>query len=134
MRRLGGRWPDRQLAVTMNRMRCRGERGGPWTTVRVRELRERLGFAAFAPDTSRPPTISADEAAHRLSICISSLHHLIRAGVLPAVQVMPSAPWEIPAEALETEAVRIGVRAIVARRPHNFRELQDTKTLRLPSL
>ncbi len=134
LRRLGGRWPDRQLAVTMNRMRCRGERVGPWTTVRVRELRERLGIAASTPDVSRSPTISADEAAQRLSICISSVHRLIRTGVLSAVQAMPSAPWEIPAEALESAPVRIGVRAIIARRPRNFTQLQDTKTLRLPNL
>ena len=61
-------------------------------------------------------------------------HRLIRVGALPAVQVMPSAPWEIPLDALETEAVRIGVQRIVARRPRNFRQLQDIKTLRLPSL
>jgi DNA invertase Pin-like site-specific DNA recombinase len=134
MRRLGGRWPDRELAVTMNRMRCRGERGAPWTTVRVRDLRDRLGIAAFTPDGSRPTTISAADAAHRLSICVGSVHRLIRAGALPAVQAMPSAPWEIPVEGLDTEAVRIGVRGIVARRPRNFPQLQDNKTLRLPGL
>jgi hypothetical protein len=57
-----------------------------------------------------------------------------RTGTLPAVQVMPSAPWEIPLDALNTEAVRIGVRAVVARRPRNFGHLQDKKTLRLPGL
>ena len=54
MRKLGGRWPDRELAVTMNRMRCRSDDGGTWTTVRVRELRERLGIAAFDPATAGP--------------------------------------------------------------------------------
>jgi hypothetical protein len=29
MRKLGGKWPDRQLAVTMNRMRCKFVNGGP---------------------------------------------------------------------------------------------------------
>jgi DNA invertase Pin-like site-specific DNA recombinase len=134
LRRLGGRWPDRELAVTLNRMRCRGERGVPWTTVRVRDLRERLGIPAFTPDGSRPPMVSAAAAAEHLSICVASVHRLIRAGTLAAVQVMPSAPWEIPLDALNTEAVRIGVRAIVARRPRNFGHLQDNKTLRFPDL
>lgn len=134
LRRLGGRWPDRELAVTLNRMRCRGEHDTPWTTVRVRELRERLGVPAFTPDSTRPATISASGAAERLAICVASVHRLIRASVLPAVQVMPSAPWEIPLDALDTEAVRIGVRAIVARRPRNFGQLQDSKTLRLPGI
>ena len=37
--------------------------------------------------------------------------------VLPATQVMPYAPWQIPVTALETEGVRIGVRDVVDRRP-----------------
>jgi hypothetical protein len=45
MRKLGGQWPDRELAVTMNRMRCKTPDGATWTTVRVRDLRERLGIA-----------------------------------------------------------------------------------------
>jgi hypothetical protein len=134
MRKLGGRWPDRELAVTMNRMRCRAQDGGTWTTVRVRELRERLGIAEYDPAAPREATISLDQAAHRLGICVGSVYRLIREGVLPASQIMPSAPWEIPAAALVSEEVRIGVQAIVDRRPRNFPELQDTKTLRLPGI
>ena len=134
MRKLGGRFPDRDLAVTMNRMRCRTEDGGTWTMVRVREFRERLGITAFDPATSGPETISAQETAHRLGLCITSVHQLIREGTLPARQLMPSAPWQIPVEALESEAVRIGVREIIARRPGNIKQLQDLNTPRLPGI
>ena len=134
MRKLGGHFPDRDLAVTMNRMRCRTEDRGTWTMVRVRELRERLGIAAFDPATSGPETISAQETAHRLGIYITSVHQLIREGTLPARQLMPSAPWQIPVEALESEAVRTGVREIIARRPGNFKQLQDLNTPRLPGI
>ncbi len=134
MRKLGGQWPDRELAVTMNRMRCRSEDGRTWTTVRVRELRERLGIAAFDPATAGPEAISADKAAHRLGISIESVHRLIREEKLPATQLMPSAPWKIPVEGLESEAVRIGVREIIARRPGNTRQTQDVSTLRLPGI
>jgi hypothetical protein len=134
MRKLGGRWPDRQLAVTMNRMRCRSTDGKSWTTVRVRELRERLGIAEFDPALASRETISVDETARRLNICVVSVHRLIREGILPAEQAMYSAPWEVPVAALSTEAVRIGVRNIVARRPANFDVLQDVKTLRLPGI
>ena len=128
MRKLGGRFPDRELAVTMNRMRCRSEDGGTWTMVRARELRERLGIAAFDPDTSGPETLSAQQTAHRLGIFITSVHQLIREGTLPARQLMPSAPWQIPTEAPESEAVRIGARDIIARRPGNIKQLQDVST------
>ena len=132
MRKLGGQWPDRELAVTMNRMRCKSADGETWTTVRVRELRERLGIAAFNPDESTRKTISVDETARRLKICVSSVHRLIRSGALPATQMMPSAPWQVPVEALDSEAVLIGVRDIIERRPRNIVDFPDEMTLSLP--
>lgn len=62
IKKLGGQWPDRELAVTMNRMRCKSADGKSWTTVRVRELRERLDIAPFDPDEVREETISLDIA------------------------------------------------------------------------
>jgi DNA invertase Pin-like site-specific DNA recombinase len=134
MRKMGGKWSDLDLAVTMNRMRCKGVDGTTWTTVRVKELRERLGIAAYDPNAERIQTVSVDEAARRLEICVGSVHRLIRERILPATQIMPSAPWQIPVAALDSEAVRIGVRGVVERRPSNFAILQDTKTLRLPGM
>jgi hypothetical protein len=104
----------------MNRMRCKTQDGATWTMVRVRELRERLGIAPYDPATQAIKTISVDETAQRLKICVGSVHLLIRQGVLPATQLMPSAPWKVPVAALDTEAVKTGVRAIVARRPKNY--------------
>jgi hypothetical protein len=132
IRKLGGHWPDRELAVTMNRMRCKGSGGNTWTVLRVRELRERLGIAEFDPDGVTAELITVDETARRLSICIGSVKRLIRDGVLPATQLMPSAPWQIPAAAIETEEVKIGVRSVIDRRPRNFKVLQDLKSLKLP--
>jgi DNA invertase Pin-like site-specific DNA recombinase len=132
MRKLGGQWPDRELAVTMNRMRTQTLDGKSWTVLAVRELRERLGIAAFDSSAVRVETITIDETSKRLKISIGSVKRLIRDGVLPATQLMPSAPWQIPAAALETEAVSIGVRAVIERRPSNFGVLQDLKNLKLP--
>jgi hypothetical protein len=132
IRRVGGQWPDREVAVTMNRMRCKPPDGQAWTTVRVREIRERLGIAPFDPSSPRVETISADRAAARLGICIGSVHKLIRHGILPATQLMPSAPWQIPVAALDSEPVRIGVRQIVELRPKFYKRFQEDKTLKLP--
>lgn len=134
IRQLGGQWPDRELAVTMNRMRCKSSDGRSWTTVGVRELRERLGIDPFDPDAPREETITVDETALRLGICVGSVHRLIRDGILAASQLMPSAPWQVPVAALDSEVVQAGARAIKQRRPSNFTSLQDVKTLRLPGL
>jgi hypothetical protein len=131
VRVLGGKWSDREVAVTMNRMRCSRSDGNTWTTFRVRELRERLGVAPH--DATAPRThVSVDDAAKRLGICVGSVHRLIREGTLPATQLMPSAPWQIPLAALDSDAVRIGVQSVVDRRPRNYAILQDEKVLRLP--
>jgi hypothetical protein len=134
IRKLGGHWPDRELAVTMNRMRCKSSDGQSWTIVRVRELRERLGIVAFDPAAVHVETITVDETARRLQICVGSVLRLIREGILPATQLMPSAPWQVPVAALETEAVKIGVRGVVERRPRNVAAYQEEKTLKLPGL
>jgi hypothetical protein len=81
-----------------------------------------------------PRRSSADAAATRLGICVGSLHKLIREGVLPATQLMQSAPWQIPVAALETEAVKTGAREIAGRRPKFYKRFQEDKTLWLPSL
>jgi len=134
IRMLGKHWPDRQLAVTMNRMRCKSSDGQSWTVARVRELRKRLGVSEFDPTMEREETISVDETAQRLGICVGSVHRLIRTGALPAKQLMHAAPWQVPVASLDTEAVRIGVREIINRRPRNFAVLRDEKSLKLPGI
>jgi hypothetical protein len=132
IRTLGPHWPDRQLAVTMNRMRCKRNDGESWTTLRVRALRERLGVPAFDPDTAGPATISVDETARRLKICVGSVIRMIRAGILPAEQLMPCAPWKVPLDALDSEQVKIGVQDVIARRPLKVLQYHQNKTLKLP--
>jgi DNA invertase Pin-like site-specific DNA recombinase len=132
IRTLGGHWPDRQLAVTMNRMRCKRTDGESWTTLRVRTLRERLGVPAFDPTAAGPETISVDETARRLQVCVGSVIRLIKAGILPAQQLMPCAPWKVPVEALESKQVLIGVQDVIARRPLKVLQYHQNKTLKLP--
>jgi hypothetical protein len=57
----------------MNRMRSKSSDGKSWTTVRVRELRERLGIAPFDPTSPQEAIISVDKAADRLKLCIGSV-------------------------------------------------------------
>lgn len=132
MRKLGGKWPDRELATTMNRMRCKHPDGGAWTTLRVQRLRERLKIAPFDPNACREETINVDQAARRLGICVASVYRLIREGALPAVQLMHSAPWQIPLAALDSPAVKTGLQSIAARRPRKITDYQAERMLKLP--
>ena len=51
---------------------------------------------------------------------------------LPATQIMYSAPWKIPVDALETEAVQIGLQEIFARRPQQALDKVTDKSMTLP--
>jgi hypothetical protein len=115
LRKLAGHWPDRELAVSLNRMRCKTSNGETWTTVRVREMRERLGIAEYDP-------AKADGQMIMLK------------GILPAKQIMPGSPWMVPVEALTTPAVRIRVQSVIDRRPSFYEQYQYDRFIRLPGI
>jgi len=134
IRKLATCWPDRELAVSLNRMRCKTSNGETWTTVRVRQMRERLGIADYNPAKIDGQMISLMKAAERLGICVGSAKNLALKGILPATQIMPGAPWLVPVEALTSEAVRIGVQRVIDRRPQFYEQYQYDKAIRLPGI
>src|SRR6202043_2620252 len=77
LRKLAGRWPDRELAVSLNRMRCKTSNGETWTMVRVREMRERLGIPEYDAAKADGQMISLMKAAERLGICMGSAKSLV---------------------------------------------------------
>ena len=134
LRKLAGHWPDRELAVSLNRMRCKTGDGETWTTVRVKEMRERLGLTDYDPHRQDGATISLMKAAERLGICVGSTMSLVRRGILPATQIVSGSPWLVPVEALASEPVRLGVQRVIARRPKIYDNYQYDKVVRLPGL
>ncbi|TAT71075.1 recombinase family protein [Rhizobium ruizarguesonis] len=134
LRKLGGHWPDRDLAVSLNRMHCKTGDGESWTTVRVRDMRERLGIPEYDATKMDVPMISLMKAAEKLGICVGSAKSLAQKGILPATQILPGSPWMVPVEALSSEAVRIGVQGVVDRRPKFYEDYQYDKVVRLSGL
>ncbi len=134
IRKLAGHWPDRDIAVSLNRMRCKTNDGETWTTVRVREMRGRLGISEYDPTKANPQMISLMKAAERLGICVGSAKSLVLKGILPATQIMPGSPWLVPIEALTSDAVRIGVQRVIDRRPQFYEQYQYDKLIRLPGI
>ncbi|MGK9285658.1 recombinase family protein [Sinorhizobium meliloti] len=134
LRKLGGHWPDRELAVSLNRMLCKTGDGESWTTVRVRDMRQRLGIPEYDATKVDVPMISLMKAAEKLGICVGSAKSLVQRGILPATQILPGSPWMVPVEALSSEAVRIGVQGVVDRRPKFYEDYQYDKVVRLPGI
>ena len=97
-------------------------------------MRERLSLPAYDPVQAGGKTISLAKAAERLGISITSARSLASSGILPASQLMPGAQWLVRADALTSEAVRIGVQRVINRRPKNYEENQENRTIRLPGL
>ncbi len=134
LRKLGGHWPDRELAVSLNRMLCKTGDGESWTTVRVRDMRERLGIPEYDATKVDIPMISLMKAAEKLGICVGSAKSLVQRGILPATQILPGSPWMVPVEALSSEAVRTGVQGVIDRRPKFYEDYQYDKIVRLPGI
>ena len=68
------------------------------------------------------------------SHAIANARSLVLRGILPATQIMPGSPYLVPVAALTSEAVRIGVQQVVARRPKIYEDYQYDKVVRLPGL
>ena len=120
--------------MSLNRMRCKASDGESWTTVRVREMRDRLGIAEYDPSKTADTMISLMKAAEQLGICAGSAKSLVLRGILPATQILPGSPWLVPVEALTSEPVRIGVQRVIDRRPKIYDNYQYDKAIRLPGL
>jgi hypothetical protein len=134
LRRLADHLPDKDIAISLNGMRCKTSDGGTWTTVRVREMRERLGIPEHDRCRDNGQVISLMKAAEQLGICAGSAKSLVLRGVLPATQIMPGSPWLVPVAALTSESVKRGVQRVIDRRPRFYEDYQYDNVVRLPGL
>jgi len=115
VRQMAGQFPDEQIAATLNRLGLQTGTGNSWTEVRVRSARHYHALPAFDPNRARDGRLTLQDAAARLGVSATSVRRLITTQKLPARQVVPCAPWEISADALESDAVRHAVSEIKLR-------------------
>lgn len=109
---------DLEIASLLNRLGYRTGAGNAWKQSRVASLRNNHGIPAF--DDSRPrPWCTLAESAERLGVSETATRRLIKAGVLPAKQVVPMAPWMIEPANLDLDAVKCAVAAIKESRRRN---------------
>ncbi len=118
LRRMSGRFPDEQIAATLNRLGLKTGTGNTWNEGRIRSVRSYHSLPAYNAESMPRQTITLEEASERLGISHKVVRRLIESNKIQASQVVPWAPWEIPAEAIESVDVLQEV-ARAKRRPRN---------------
>jgi hypothetical protein len=121
-----------QIARTLNRLRLKTGAGNAWNELRVRSLRSRLKLPPHSPETSGG-RFSMIQAAQRLGVRTAVVRRLIDGKILPAMQVLPGAPWAIDAQAITSPEV---IQAAKERKSGNSRERRVVSegTLSLPGI
>jgi hypothetical protein len=112
IRKMAARFPDQQIATTLNRLQLRTGTGSTWNDKRVRSARYNHHLPIFDPSSYKKSTLTLGEAAERLNVSPTCVRRMIAQQQLPASQVVAFAPWEIPVEAVESERVRRAIRNI----------------------
>lgn len=111
IRRMAGRFPDDQIAATLNRLGLKTGSGNNWIEARVRTARSYHQLPSYDPQL-RQNALTLEEASEKLGVSHKIVRRLIDSKLIPATQVVPWAPWEIPAEAIKSEQVLREVAAV----------------------
>jgi hypothetical protein len=97
IRSMAARWPDEEIAATLNRMGLPTGQGKAWNARRVASIRSLREIAAYSSADKNGEWVTMTEAAKELGVTNHQIRRLIKEGVLPATQVVPCAPFQIRA-------------------------------------
>jgi excisionase family DNA binding protein len=115
IRQMSGKFPDEQIAATLNRLGLKTGTGQTWSEGRVYSARHYHELPGYDPGRAKDGLVTMEEAAHCLGVSSTTIRRLIEQKKIPATQVVACAPWQIPVEALDSEVVRRAVTNIKAR-------------------
>ena len=115
IRQMAGKFQDEQIAATLNRLGLKTGADQTWNESKIYSARHYHEFPAYDPSRAEDRMITMDEAAQRLGVSATSIRRMIDSKQLPAQQIVPCAPWQIPVAALESKAVREAVKRIKTR-------------------
>src|SRR5439155_12133820 len=104
VRQMSGRYPDEQIARTLNRLRLKTGAGNSWSEARVRSLREHVKLPAYKAGQPED-RLNMLQVAQRLGVSTTLVRRLIGDKILPAIQIVPGAPWEIDSRAVVSPVV-----------------------------
>jgi len=132
IRQMAGKFPDEQIAATLNRLGLRTGTGQSWSENRVYSARHYHQLPAYDPNRASDEVLTMEEAAQRLGVSSTSIRRLIEVKKMPATQVVPCAPWQIPVKALDSEEVRKAVRNIKSRARVPQTQISDQQQAMFP--
>ena len=111
MRQMAVDHTDEQIAATLNRLGLQTGTGNSWNEQRVYSARRYHQMPAF--DSGRASSfLTLEQAAEHLGVSANSIRRMIQRKTLPAMQIVPLAPWQIRIDALESDRVKQAVKNI----------------------
>ena len=135
VKQMAGQYPDDVIASTLNRLGFSTGCGNTWKKHLVCSLRSKLDLPAYDPKNKQVRgALTAEQAAERLGVSMRTIRELLRTNVLAGTQVIKFAPWQIPAEALNTTAVVDRVQRIHNGKQMRRLQMPDEHSLRLPGM
>ena len=132
VRQMASRYPDAEIALTLNRLRLKTGAGNTWSEARVRSLRSYLKLPAYRAEQS-DGRLNMLQAAERLGVSATVVRRLIANQILPATQILPGAPWEIDPKAVASPEV-IEAAAMLKNRENRQQGATGEATPMLPGL
>ena len=107
---------DQSIAATLNRLGFKTGAGKTWRIHSVHNARHHHRLTNYR---SQKAWVTVDAAAVELGVSHTVIRRLIRAGTLPATQVVATTPWIISRESLRLAAVQAAISAV-----HDGRQLR----------
>jgi DNA invertase Pin-like site-specific DNA recombinase len=95
IRKLAAHTGDQQIAAILNKQGRRTGTGLPFNQPRVASLRTKHGIPAAPPRDPGSWLFTVEQAAIELGVVQTTVYRWLRAGLLPAEQTTPHAPWRI---------------------------------------
>lgn len=132
LRSMDKRWTDDEAAALLNRIGTRTGTGKVWTRTRVRHVRVSRKIPPHDPEHA-VHYVNLKQAAKQLGVSTSAIRTLIGRKLLPALQVAPTARWEIRRDQLDKHDIQTYVAALKAgNRPRI--ESRVSENLSIPGL
>jgi DNA invertase Pin-like site-specific DNA recombinase len=106
VRQMAAQYADGEIALTLNRLRLKTGTGNTWNETRVRSLRSQLKIVhQSSQQNDSSSSVNLEAAAKRLRVSGTVVRRLIKLKILPAVQVVAGAPWQIAVNDADCPAV-----------------------------